>query len=102
MKLGSLHKYLVFEPQTVHIYEVNQKVAAFEQAPRLGLAPSFRVETEMEGFAATTWINPSGETEMERGLGSILITYRETEEEARKYLLAASLAKRTSHTTLAS
>ncbi|HOL60086.1 MAG TPA: transglutaminase-like domain-containing protein, partial [Syntrophales bacterium] len=94
LKLGSLHKYLVFEPQTVHIYEVNQKVAAFEQAPRLGLAPSFRVETEMEGFAATTWINPSGETEMERGLGSILITYRETEEEARKYLLAASLAKK--------
>ncbi|MCX7982633.1 MAG: transglutaminase-like domain-containing protein [Syntrophales bacterium] len=94
LAVGKEYRYSVFEPQTVHLYEVEQKVTGYEKAPRLGLAPSFRIETEMEGFSATTWINTSGETEMEWGAAGILITYRETEKEARKYLVEASLAKK--------
>lgn len=60
LSVGSEHRYRVFEPQTANIYEVHQKVTAFERAPQLGLPPSFRVETEMDGFSATTWINIAG------------------------------------------
>lgn len=94
LHVGNQYRYRVFEPQTMHIYEVEQKVTNFEAAPRLGLNPSFRVETEMQGFSATTWFNQTGETEMERGLSGVLITYRESEEEAKRYLVEAGLAKK--------
>ncbi|MCX7817519.1 MAG: transglutaminase-like domain-containing protein [Syntrophales bacterium] len=94
LNVGMHHEFLVFEPMTAHIYKVKQKVVSYEKSPRLGVPPAFRVETEMEGFSVKTWINASGETEMEMGFSGILISYRENEEEAKRYLVESSLAKK--------
>lgn len=94
LRAGVEHQFSVFEPQTAHTYEVKQKVVAYEKSPRLGVPPAFRVETEMDGFSVKTWISSTGETEMEMGFSGLLISYRENEEEAKRYLVEASLAKK--------
>ncbi|HPC00196.1 MAG TPA: transglutaminase-like domain-containing protein [Syntrophales bacterium] len=94
LAVGARYRYRVFEPQTVQVYDVEQEIVRFERAPALGLRESFRVETRMGGYEATTWIAPEGVTEMEFGLGGVLITHREDEEEAKRYLVASSLAKK--------
>ena len=48
----------------------------------------------MMGQDVETWINPKGEAVFELGMKGVLITYRESEAEARRYLSEASLNKK--------
>jgi hypothetical protein len=94
LAIGANHGFTVFDPQTQSFTGVAQKIVAFEESPKLRLEPSFKMETRMHDHEVSTWINLRGETVFELGMGGILITYKETESEARRYLSEASLNKR--------
>ena len=60
----------------------------------MDIEPSWKVKTSMMGQDVETWINPKGEAVFELGMKGVLITYRESEAEARRYLSQASLNKK--------
>jgi hypothetical protein len=94
MKVGSGYRYPVYDPQTQSIVDVSQSIVSFEESKQLNLEPSFKMETSMSGHTASTWINNRGETIFELGMGGVLITYKESEESAKKFLAEASLNKK--------
>ena len=94
MAVGSQYRYNVYDPQTQSVTVVSQTVAAFERSRELGIEPSWKVKTSMMGQDVETWINPKGEAIFELGMKGALITYRESEAEARRYLSEASLNKK--------
>ncbi len=49
MKIGADYAYPVYDPQTQSIVDLSQSVVAFEKSSRLGIEPSFRLETRMSG-----------------------------------------------------
>lgn len=94
MEVGAAYKYAVYDSQTQSISDVSQSIVAFEESKELGIEPSFKVETRMLGHNVSSWINPRGETVFELGMGGVLITYRETEERAKRFLAEASMNKK--------
>jgi hypothetical protein len=92
--VGSKYRYDVYDPQTQSVTAVSQTVAAFERSRELGIEPSWKLKTSMMGQDVETWINPKGEAIFELGMKGALITYRESEAEARRYLSEASLNKK--------
>lgn len=94
MEVGAHYRYLVYDPQTQSITEVTQSVIAFEESKKLSLEPSFKVETQMHGHSASSWINVKGETIFELAMGGVLITYKEDEKSAKSFLAEASLNKK--------
>lgn len=92
--VGSDYRYPVFDPQTQSITEVTQKVLAFEESRKLIIEPAFKIETRMHEHEASAWINLKGEAIFELGMGGVLITYKENEAQARRYLSEASLNKK--------
>ncbi|MCX7634474.1 MAG: transglutaminase-like domain-containing protein [Syntrophales bacterium] len=91
---GRSYRFLVYDPQTRSVTEVNQVIAGFEESPKLGVEPSWKIRTTMLGQDVETWINPQGEAVFELGYHGVLITYKETETEARRYLSEAALNKK--------
>ncbi|HPI51356.1 MAG TPA: transglutaminase-like domain-containing protein [Smithellaceae bacterium] len=94
MKTGADYAYPVYDPQTQSIVDVAQSVVAFEESRRLGIEPSFKLETRMSGHVAESWINLQGETVFERGMGGVLITFKESERGAKSFLAEASMGKK--------
>jgi hypothetical protein len=94
MKIGADYAYPVYDPQTQSIVDVSQSVVAFEESRRLGIEPSFKLETQMSGHSATSWVNLRGETVFERGMGGVLITFKESEGGAKSFLAEASMGKK--------
>ena len=94
MKIGADYAYPVYDPQTQSIVDVSQSVIAFEESRRLEIEPSFKLETRMSGHVAESWINPKGETVFERGMGGVLITFKESERNAKSFLAEASMSKK--------
>lgn len=92
--VGSHYKYAVYDSETQTVCDVEQNVAAFEQSEKLVVVPSFRVETDMLGHHASTWINSHGESVLELGLNGAIITYQEDEAQARSYLSESALARK--------
>jgi len=92
--VGSTYRYTVFDPQTQSFAEVTQKAAAFESSSKLMIEPAYRIETRLHEHEASAWINLRGETIFELGMGGVLITYKEEEANARRYLSEASLNKK--------
>jgi len=92
--VGAKYQYDVYDPQSQSITSVSQTVAAFERSRQLDIEPSWKVKTSMMGQDVETWINPKGEAVFELGMKGVLITYRESEAEARSYLSQASLNKK--------
>jgi hypothetical protein len=92
--VGSNYRYPVFDPQTQSLTEVTQKVVAFEESKKLIIEPAFKIETRMHEQEASAWINLKGETIFELGMGGVLITYKEDEAKAKRYLSEASLNKK--------
>ncbi len=92
--VGSNYRYPVFDPQTQSLTEVTQKVVTFEESRKLIIEPAFKIETLMHEYEASAWINLRGETIFELGMGGVLITYKEDEAQARRYLSEASLNKK--------
>jgi len=91
---GLKYRYDVYDPQTQSVTAVSQTVAGFESSRSLGVEPSWKVKTSMLGQDVETWINRKGEAVFELGMKGVLITHRETENEARRYLSEASLNKK--------
>jgi hypothetical protein len=94
MEVGSHYRYLVYDPQTQSMTEVNQSVLAFEESKKLSLEPAFKIETHMHGHSASSWINMKGETIFELGMGGVVITYKEDEKSAKRFLAEASMNKK--------
>lgn len=94
MEAGSHYRYHVYDPQTQSMAEVNQSVIAFEESKTLSLEPAFKIETHMHGHSASSWINMKGETIFELGMGGVLITYKEDEKSAKRFLAEASMNKK--------
>jgi hypothetical protein len=94
MNVGLKYRYDVYDPQTQSVTAVSQTVAGFERSRDLGIEPSWKIKTSMMGHDVETWINTKGEVVFELGMGGVLITYRESETEARRYLSQASLNKK--------
>jgi hypothetical protein len=92
--VGARYSYDVYDPQSQSITAVSQTVADFERSRQLDIEPSWKVKTSMMGQDVETWINPKGEAVFELGMKGVLITYRESEAEARRYLSQASLNKK--------
>jgi len=94
MRVGAGYQYHVYDPQTQSIVDVSQNVMTFEESKKLDLDPSYKVETRMLGHNVSSWINLRGETIFELAMGGVLITYKETEERAKRFLAEASLNKK--------
>lgn len=94
MTVGSQYRFTVFDPQTQSFEGVLQSVAAFEESPKLSVEPSYRIETRMHSHSVSTWINPRGETLLELAMNGVLITYREEEAQAKRFLSEASMNKK--------
>jgi len=94
LAVGLKYRYDVYDPQTQSVTAVSQTVAGFESSRSLGIEPSWKVKTSMLGQDVETWINRKGEAVFELGMKGVLITHRETENEARRYLSEASLNKK--------
>ena len=94
MKVGSRYRYLVYDPQTQSMAEVNQSVIAFEESKKLSLEPAFKIETHMHGHSTSSWITMRGETIFELAMGGVVITYREDEKSAKRFLAEASMNKK--------
>ena len=92
--VGAKYGYDVYDPQTQSVTAVSQTVEGFERSRSLGIEPSWKIKTSMMGQDVETWINPKGEAVFELGMKGVLITYRESESEARSYLSQASLNKK--------
>jgi hypothetical protein len=88
------YRYDVYDPQTQSVTAVSQTVAGFERSRSLGIEPSWKIQTSMMGHDVETWINEKGEAIFELGMKGVLITYRESEADARRYLSEASLNKK--------
>jgi len=94
MKVGRIHRYPVYDPQTQTFVDVSQSVVSFEESEELHLEPAFRMETDMSGHTVSSWINTRGETIFELGMGGVLITCKESEASAKTFLMDASLNKK--------
>jgi hypothetical protein len=94
MDVGSQYRYNVYDPQTQSVTSVSQTVASFEMSQKLQLDPAYKIQTSMMGHDVETWINEKGEAIFELGMKGVLITYRESEADARRYLSEASLNKK--------
>ena len=94
MEVGSQYRYGVYDPQTQSMTEVVQSVIEFEESKKLALEPAVKVETQMHGHTASSWINMKGETIFEMAMGGVLITYKEDEKSAKRFLAEASMNKK--------
>jgi hypothetical protein len=94
MAVGLKYRYDVYDPQTQSVTAVSQTVAGFERSRSLGIEPSWKIQTSMMGHDVETWINEKGEAIFELGMKGVLITFKESEADARRYLSEASLNKK--------
>jgi transglutaminase-like putative cysteine protease len=94
LEIGDEYNYQIFDPQVQAFLPVLQTVVSFEESPRLYIEPSFKVHTRVREHEVDSWINLRGETVFELAMGGVLITYKETEEAAKRYLSEASLNKK--------
>jgi hypothetical protein len=94
MAVGLQYQYNVYDPQTQSVTGVSQTVASFERSQKLQLDPAYKIQTSMMGHDVETWINEKGEAIFELGMKGVLITYRESEADARRYLSESSLNKK--------
>lgn len=94
MKVGSRYNYHVFDPQTQSITLVSQTVLSFEESKKLVVEPSFKIETTMYDQKVSTWINLQGESVFELGMNGVLITHKEEEDAARRFLIEAGFNKK--------
>ncbi len=94
LSVGAVYRYIVFDPQMQSVTEIVQKAVAYEESKELRLEPAFKVETEMIDHQVKTWINRRGEAIFELGLNGVLITQKEEEGEAKRFLSEASFNKK--------
>ena len=89
---GRTSRYSVLQGETQAVAEAVQSVVAWERSP-LFEGAAFKVETRLLGADTATWIAPDGRPRFELALRGVMISAPETEEQAKRYLIAASLSK---------
>ena len=94
LRIGAKYEYQVFDPQAQDVVAASQSVDAFEESRKLLLEPSYKVNSRMHENLVSSWINLRGETVLEMASGGILITYKETEDAAKRYLFESSVNKK--------
>jgi hypothetical protein len=92
--VGARYQFLVFDPQIQEFAEVSQEIIKFETNKDLGLPPAYKMETRMAQQKVFTWISLQGEAIFEQAMNGMLVTHKEEEEQAKRFLSEASLNKR--------
>ncbi len=92
LAVGRTDRFTVLQGETQALVETTQSTLAYETST-LFEGPAFRIETRLLGLETTTWIAPDGRPVFELALHGTLISALEPEDEAKRYLVAASLNK---------
>ncbi len=93
LAVGKRARYAVFNGETQSLADAEQEVQAYETSS-LFEGAAFRTITRLLGFETTTWIAADGRPLLELGLNGVMVSALESELAAKRYLLAASLARR--------
>lgn len=90
---GSASRFTVFNPQTMQIGVVEQRVQAYDPAGRFN-GRAYEIATRMEGQDSTMWLDREGRFLLEVAMNGMLAATPATEQEAKAHLLAARLNTR--------
>lgn len=93
LEVGRTRRYRVYSGETQRVAEVTQSVEAYE-ASTLFEGNAFKVETALDGYRVTTWINLEGKPVFELALYGVMISALEDEHSAKRYLVLAALNKK--------
>jgi len=91
MDIGRHYRYHIFSPQSLSVMEVNQRVLAFKETDLFD-GPAFEIKTEISGINPKVWINMRGEMVFE--MVGALITAKEDEFSAKRFIYESSLSKK--------
>ena len=91
MDIGKSYRYRVFSSQDISVMEISQRVLAFKESDLFD-GPAFEIKSQVSGINPTLWINSRGEMVFEM-IGA-LITAKEYEHSARRFVYESSLSKR--------
>jgi len=91
MDIGRRYRYRIFNSQDLSVMEVNQRVLAFKQSDLFD-GPAFEIKTEVSGINPKLWINTRGEMVFE--MVGVLITAKEDEHSAKRFIYESSLSKK--------
>ncbi len=87
---GRSHRFEVFNPETLQIGAVDQRVEAGNPDDRFG-GRAYRISTRMEGQDSTMWLDRDGRFVLESAMNGAVSAVPESEQGARAYLSAARL-----------
>jgi hypothetical protein len=91
MDIGRQYRYHIFSPQSLSVMEVNQRVLALKRSD-LFEGPAFEIKTKVSGINPKVWINMRGEMVFE--MAGTLITAKEDESSAKRFIYESSLSKK--------
>ena len=91
MDIGRKYRYHIFSAQDLSVIEVNQEVLGFKRS-ELFEGSAFEIETRASGVNPKLWINTRGEMVFE--MVGVLITAKEDERSAKRFIYEASLSKK--------
>ncbi len=91
MDIGRQYRYQIFSPQSLEVMEVNQRVLALKRSD-LFEGPAFEIKTRVSGINPKVWINMRGEMVFE--MAGTLITAKEDESSAKRFIYESSLSKK--------
>ena len=92
LSVGRTYAYQVYDGETQSMGRVTQEVLAYETS-ELYAGAAYRVRTELQNQAVTTWLDAGGRPLLEMSMGGVLIAALEPERSAKSYLAKASLNK---------
>ncbi|MBW1789083.1 MAG: transglutaminase domain-containing protein [Deltaproteobacteria bacterium] len=92
LSVGKTYVYQVYDGETQSMGRVSQEVLAYETS-ELYSGAAYRVRTELQNQAVTTWLDAGGRPLLEMSMGGVLIAALETERSAKAYLAQAGLNK---------
>ena len=93
LKVGKRYQYDVYSGETQTVVQVNQEILAYEESD-LFQGKAYKVKTRLHDYKVTTWLDEWGRPLLETSLGGVIIAGLETEESAKKYVVASALNKK--------
>jgi len=94
LKIGEVYKYQIYSLEAQSLQNITQKILSYEKSD-LYQGPAFKVRTSIGllSLNVDSWINSDGETLLEMAMGGFLITMKEDEVSAKKFIYEESFAK---------
>jgi hypothetical protein len=92
LSIGRQYRYMVYDGETQTLAQAEQKIEGYETS-KLFEGPAYKVKTSLHGHSSTTWVNHRGLPLLEIALNGVLISALESESQAKRYLVMASLNK---------